>query len=96
MRSRAVALLDSRVTMGAVAKGRSSSFALSRILQGCLGYVLGSGLYPGLLHCYSADNRADAPTRERSVDEPTREVPAWFTSLQEGDFHPFHLSLIHI
>jgi hypothetical protein len=72
--SRAVALLDSRVTMGAVAKGRSSSFALSRILRGTPGYILGSGLYPGLLHCYSADNRADGPTRLRPIDPPTRAV----------------------
>ena len=89
-RARAVALLDSRVTMGAVAKGRSSSYALSRILQGCLGYIIGSALYPGLLHCYSADNRADGPTRERSVDEPCREEPRWFSELRAGRPHAFH------
>ncbi|CAK9101233.1 unnamed protein product, partial [Durusdinium trenchii] len=31
--------------------GRSSSYAISRILQGSLAYILGSGLYPGCLHC---------------------------------------------
>lgn len=40
-RSRLVGLLDSRVTMGAAAKGRSSPRALSRILKSSLGYILG-------------------------------------------------------
>ena len=48
--SRFVGLLDSRVTIGATAKGRSSSYAISRVLQGCLAYILGSNLYPGCLH----------------------------------------------
>ena len=39
-------LLDSRVTIGAASKGRSSSYAVSRILQGTMPYILGSGLYP--------------------------------------------------
>ena len=34
---RVAALLDSRVTIGAAAKSRSSSFAICRALQGCLG-----------------------------------------------------------
>ena len=54
--SRVVGILDSRVTIGATAKGRSSSFAISRILQGSLAYVLGGNLYPGCLHCRSQDN----------------------------------------
>ena len=81
---RVAALLDSRVTIGAAAKGRSSSFAISRVLQGCLGYVLGSGLYPGLLHCYSGDNRADDPSRDKPVQAPTLAEPLWLTSLQSG------------
>ena len=55
---RSTGFLDSRVTIGAAAKGRSSSYAISRVLQGCLGYVLGSGIYYSLLHCYSEDNVA--------------------------------------
>ena len=54
--SRFVGILDSRVTLGAGAKGRSSSFAISRVLQGTLGHVIGGGLYPGGLHCYSKNN----------------------------------------
>ena len=67
---RGTALLDSRVTIGAAAKGRSSSFAISRILQGSLGYVLGSGIYYSLLRCYSEDNVADNPSRDRDVAAP--------------------------
>ena len=82
--TRCVGLLDSRVAIGAAAKGRSSSFAISRVLQGCLGYVLGSGLYPGLLHCYSEDNVADAPSRGHSVKPPRRQVPQWLAELMSG------------
>ena len=63
--SRTVALLDSRVTLGAVAKGRSSSPALRRVLQGTLPYTLGSGLFSGNLHVYSGQNRSDGPSRGR-------------------------------
>lgn len=81
---RAVALLDSRATIGASAKGRSSSFAISRILQTSMPYVIGGGLYPGLLHVGSSKNRADGPTRNRGIDPPTKEVPRWFEQLQAG------------
>ena len=86
---RAVALLDSRVTIGAAAKGRSSSFAISRVLSGSLGYILGSGLYPGLIHCRSEDNRADDPSRDRPVQAPSREVPLWLEHLLAGDWRRF-------
>lgn len=78
-------LLDSRVTLGASAKGRSSSFAISRVLQGSLAYIIGGNLYPGGLHCYSAFNRADAPSRGRPVQAPTKEKPKWFELLEKGD-----------
>ena len=87
--TRCVGLLDSRVAIGAAAKGRSSSFAISRVLQGCLGYVLGSGLYPGLLHCYSEDNVADAPSRGHSVKPPRRQVPQWLAELMSGKAQRF-------
>ena len=82
--SRVVALLDSRVTIGASAKGRSSSYAICRVLQGTIPYVIGSGLYLGSLHCYSADNRADDPSRDRPVRPPSKELPRWFVDLQAG------------
>ena len=83
--SRVVGLLDSRVTIGAAAKGRSSSLALSKVLKGTIGYVLGAGLYPGLLHCPSEVNRSDGPSRDRDIAPPTRDAPRWFERLQQGD-----------
>lgn len=90
--SRFVGLLDSRVTLGASAKGRSSSFAISRVLQGCLGYVIGGNLYPGGLHCYSAFNRADPPSRGRPVEPPSKDTPAWLAKLAAGD--PSHFDVV--
>ena len=89
--SRLVALLDSRVTMGAVAKGRSSSRALSKILRGTLPYILGSGLYPGTLHCRSAWNRADGPSRDGDIQPPSRPTPPWIDALKEGNTELFDL-----
>ena len=79
--TRTLALLDSKVTIGAVAKGRSSSPALSRVLQGALPYALGAGLYSGNLHVYSAMNRADGPSRNRPVDPPSRGILLWYEDL---------------
>ena len=59
-RCRLLGFLDSRVTIGATSKGRSSSKALSMILKSTLGYILGGCLYLGALHCRSEWNRADA------------------------------------
>ena len=86
-------LLDSRVTMGAAAKGRSSSKALSRVLRSSLGCVLGGGLYPGCLHVRSSWNRADGPSRGRDIDPPSADVAEWIRHLQRGDFALFELML---
>ena len=83
------ALLDSRVTIGAAAKGRSSSPGITRILQGCLAYAVGSALYPGLLHCSSGANRSDGPSRGRPIAPPTKELPSWFDDLRRGDYARF-------
>lgn len=91
--SRLLALLDSRVTLGAAAKGRSSSFAISRVLQGCLGYVIGGGLYPGGLHICSAKNRSDAPSRNKKVPPPTKDLPSWLLALRHGDTELFDMVL---
>ena len=82
--TRFAALLDSRVTIGAAAKGRSSSEAISRILRGSISYIIGGGLYPGMLHTGSSFNRADGPSRGRPIQPPTKELPGWFTELQQG------------
>ena len=90
---RSLSLLDSRATMGAVAKGRSSSPALIRVLQGTLPYTLGGGLYNGTLHVYSGQNRSDGPSRGKPVDPPTKEVPLWLTELCQGQTHRFDLTV---
>ena len=82
--SRFITLLDSRVTLGATSKGRSSSRALCRVLQGSLGYIIGGGLYPGGLHICSSKNRSDAPSRNRPVPPPSKEEPRWLTDLRAG------------
>ena len=89
-RSRLVGLLDSRVTMGA-AKRRSSSKALSRILRICLGYVLGGAFYPGCIHCRSPWNKADAPSRDKVVEQRKRGFPVWLEKLQRGDTNHFDI-----
>eukprot|EP00438_Fugacium_kawagutii_P022150 Skav235748 [mRNA] locus=scaffold803:24495:31367:+ [translate_table: standard] len=86
---RIVGLLDSRVTIGAASKGRSSSPALSQILRGCLGYILGGGLYIGCHHVRSSWNRADAPSRGHDVEPATRQIPTWFSDLERGDYARF-------
>ena len=89
--SRFVGVLDSRVTIGAAAKGRSSSYSLSRVLQGSVAYVIGGGLYPGCLHCGSSFNRADEPSRDRPVLEPKKSVPFWLKQLMSGKPQQFDL-----
>lgn len=89
--TRFVGFLDSRVTIGATAKGRSSSYAISRVLQGTLPYLIGGGLFPGCLHCYSADNRADDPSRDRPVQSPSKLIPEWLRRLRAGDSRLFDL-----
>ena len=83
--TRHVALLDSRVTIGASAKGRSSSQAISRVLKGCVGFVLAGNIYPGCLHCYSDKNRSDGPSRDRQIEPPSKDYPEWLSALQQGD-----------
>ena len=81
---RTCGLLDSRVTIGAASKGRSSSYAVSRILQGTMPYILGSGLYPGLLHTGSSFNRSDGPSRDKPVEKPSK--PASMQSCKRATF----------
>ena len=84
-------LLDSRVALGAASKGRSSSYAISRILKRTLPYLLDSNLYPGGLHVYSSKNRADAPSRDGEVEEPSKPKPKWLLELLDGKPHLFDL-----
>ena len=82
--SRPVIMTDSRVVLGATAKGRSSSRALNGTLRTTLPYVLGGDLYPGGIHLNSDANPADAPSRGRPVPAPSCERPAWLDDLTGG------------
>ena len=90
---RFLGILDSRVTIGAAAKGHSSSDSLSRIFRGCLPYIVGANLYPGCVHCSSQDNRADEPSRDRAVRGPSREKPRWLIELQQDRTRHFDVVL---
>lgn len=87
--TRFLAILDSRVTIGAASKGRSSSAAISTILRGSIAYCVGGNIFPGLLHGPSDKNPADAPSRDRDVPAPCRSYPASLTELQAGRFQKF-------
>lgn len=86
---RILGLLDSRVTLGATAKGRSSSESITRVLQGSLGYILGGCLYPGGLHVCSSKNRGDGPSRNRPMPGPSKEAPFWLQQLRKGKHEAF-------
>ena len=64
--SRFVALMDSRVAKGALAKGRSSADGLQRTCKRSSAIQVAFGLYPGWNF---------APTRLNIADDPTRWVP---------------------
>ena len=88
-RTRPVVLTDSRVALGAMAKGRSSSAPLNAVMRGMLPYILGGGLYPGMLHVSSEANRADGPSRQGPLTGPTREVPPWVSEVADGEYKRF-------
>ena len=90
--SRFVGLLDSRVTIGAASKGRSSSYAISRVLKQTIPYILGSNLYPGTLHVYSSQNRGDGPSRDKAIAAPSKEPPRWYLDLCRGDYSTFDIT----
>jgi hypothetical protein len=60
---RFVHLVDSQVALLALAKGRSSSSALTYVLQRVSAVQLASNLYPLYGYVSTSDNPADAPSR---------------------------------
>ena len=56
-------LVDSLVVLGIIAKGRSSSLRLNRILRRINAHLLASGFFPFLGYVASKDNPADRPSR---------------------------------
>ena len=85
MDCRLVVCQDSMVTLGANAKGRSSSLALNNIMRRSLAYQLAKNLYPVGVHCPTWALRADDPSRSRVIRPPRSLVPAWFFALRRGN-----------
>ena len=89
--SRFGVLLDSRVTIGCNAKGRSSSATMNHYMCSCLPYILGGGLYPALFHIGTHDNIADDPSRLKALREHCGVRPLWLERLLRGDYRHFDL-----
>ena len=81
---RLVILQDSMVTLGAAAKGRSSSGALNKILRQAMAIQLAKNLYPSGIHCPTWALRADDPSRSRRVRPARIALPWWFLALKQG------------
>ena len=58
-------LLDSAVTIGVLAKHRSSSHLLHRVVRRCDALELAASLRPVYAYIKSDDNPADTPSRKR-------------------------------
>ena len=63
---RQLLLLDSRVAIGAVGKGRSASLILNPVLREMLPEILAKDVYFGFLFGPSRLNPADGPSRLRA------------------------------
>lgn len=68
---RVVNLRDSRVTVGAFAKGRSSSIQMNHRLRGCLPWSLVGNVAMTNLWVPTDKNPADYPSRSRVIPEPS-------------------------
>ena len=75
--ARLIMLLDSRVCVGAFAKGRSSSRALNSVIRQCAGLAILQGLSWVIVWVPTWANPADAPSRGRSVGARRRSLPEW-------------------
>ncbi len=67
---RVVILVDSKVVLGAVAKGRSSSSKLNGIIRSLFGYLVFARFSISLVWIESALNPADDPTRDVPLRTP--------------------------
>ena len=84
MGCRLVVFQDSMVSLGASAKGRSSSQALNKVLRQSTALQLAKDLYPSGIHCPTWALRADDPSRRRKVRPPRLPLPRWLLTLQAG------------
>ena len=84
MDHRLLVLQDSMVTLGATAKGRSSSQALNRVLRQVMALQVAKNLYPAGVHCPTWALRADDPSRRRRVRPARVSLPFCFLALKRG------------
>ena len=75
-----ICLNDSRVVVGAVSKGRSSSFRLNGILRSMLPFLILARIALGLLWVETECNPADYPSRFKLVPPPST-PPSWLSIL---------------
>ena len=75
-RGRWIYFCDSRVCVGALGKGRSSSYKLNGILRTLVGPMIIGGLVVAMVWIGTKANPADAPSRAL-VLSPPRELPDW-------------------
>ena len=80
---RQVNLCDSRVVVGAYAKGRSSARAINRRLKSCLALSLGAGIHLINVWVPTDKNPADYPSRNRKIPHPEPGVPDPLLTLEE-------------
>lgn len=89
--SRFGVLLDSRVTIGCNAKGRSSSTKLNYYLSTSLPFILGGELFPALFHIGTDDNVSDDPSRLRELRAAPAVRPVWLSNFLAGRHKYFDL-----
>ena len=90
--SRFCNIVDSRVSLGALAKGRSSSRCLNRSCRRVAALVVAGDLYPGWLFGPTRLNVADDPTRLVPIRTPsTSSIQSLLTWHQVHHLHACHL-----
>ena len=71
-----ICLNDSRVVVGCMSKGRSSSYKLNGVMRSLVPHLVTSGLGIGLIWIETGANIADCPSRFTSLPPPCRS-PRW-------------------
>ncbi len=82
-------LLDSRVALGVVAKGRSAAPALNAVVKRALPTLLVQDFYPGYDYLPTRLNPADHPSRKRVLPAQVSGDPEWLLALRQGNSQPF-------